>query len=238
MVMNKIARELMRPLGQLHRAARRKRKPLDRQLVRSAFFTDLIKKTQDFSGITWLGYPIWQSVLDLWTIQETIAEVRPSLLIESGTNRGGSSLFFAHLMDLMDQGSVLTIDIQKLHDLSHPRITYLLGSSTAPEIIEFVRQQVSDSPGPVMVILDSDHSESHVASELELYAPLVTPGSYCLIQDGIIDVLPLMENARPGPLHSIDDFVARHPEFEIDHERCERFLITHHPRGWLKRKAA
>jgi cephalosporin hydroxylase len=238
MVMHKIARELMRPLGQLHRAARRKRKPLDRQLVRTSFFTDLIKKTKDFSEVTWLGYPIWQSVLDLWTIQETIAEVRPSLLIESGTNRGGSSLFFAHLMDLMDHGSIVTIDIQKLHELSHPRITYLLGSSTGSEIVENVRERASASRGPVMVILDSDHSQTHVASELEIYAPLVTLGSYCLVQDGIIDVLPLMEGARPGPLRSIDDFVVRHPEFEIDHERCERFLITHHPRGWLRRKAA
>ena len=238
MVMQKIARELMRPLGQLQRAAKRKRQSLDRQLVSNAFFTDLIRKTKDFSRITWLGYPIWQSVLDLWTIQETIAEVRPDLLIESGTNRGGSSLFFAHLMDLMDHGSIVTIDIDKLHELSHPRITYLLGSSTGSEIIENVRQRVNDSPGPVMVILDSDHSQSHVASELEVYAPLVTQGSYCLVQDGIIDVLPIMENARPGPLHSIDDFVARHPEFEIDHERCERFLITHHRRGWLRRKAA
>jgi len=237
MVMHKIARELLRPLGQLHRAARRQRKPLDRQLVKNAFFTDLIKTTKDFSRITWLGQPIWQSVLDLWTIQETIAEVRPALLIESGTNRGGSSLFFAHLMDLMDHGSIVTIDVQKLHDLSHPRITYLLGSSTATEIVEDVRERAGVARGPVMVILDSDHSQSHVAAELEIYAPLVTPSSYCLVQDGIIDVLPLMENARPGPLHSIDDFVAQHPEFEVDQERCERFLITHHPRGWLRRKA-
>jgi cephalosporin hydroxylase len=213
MVMQKIARELLRPLGQLHRAARGQRKPLDRQRVKTAFFTDLIKTTKDFSRITWLGRPIWQSVLDLWTIQETIAEVRPALLIETGTNRGGSSLFFAHLMDLMDHGSIVTIDIQRLHDLSHPRITYLLGSSTANEIVRNVGERASAASGPVMVILDSDHSQSHVAAELELYAPLVTPGSYCLVQDGIIDLLPLMENARPGPLRSIDEFLGRHAEF-------------------------
>ena len=62
--------------------------------VRSLFFRDLIRKTGNFGSTTWLGHPIWQNVLDLWTIQETIAEVRPTLLIECGTNRGGSSLFF------------------------------------------------------------------------------------------------------------------------------------------------
>ena len=51
-------------------------------------------------SVRWMGQPIWQNVLDLWTIQETIVAVRPDLLIECGTNRGGSSLFFAHLFDL------------------------------------------------------------------------------------------------------------------------------------------
>jgi cephalosporin hydroxylase len=53
----------------------------------------------------------------------------------------------------------------------------------------------------------------------------------------VIDTLPMMDRARPGPLPAIDEFIASHPEFEIDNERCERFLISHHPRGWLRRKA-
>lgn len=31
--------------------------------------------------------------------------------------------------------------------------------------------------GPVLVLLDSDHSEDNVASELQAYAPFVTVGS-------------------------------------------------------------
>jgi len=196
----------------------------------------LIHKTNNFGRINWLGHPIWQNILDLWTIQETITEVRPDLLIETGTNRGGSSLFFAHLMDLMGHGSIVTIDVKKLHDLSHPRITYLLGSSTAPDIVEQVRLRVAASRGPVLIILDSDHSQKHVAAELETYATFVTPGSYYLVQDGVIDTLPMMHGDRPGPLPAIDDFAARHAEFEIDHERCERFIISQHPRGWLRRR--
>jgi len=96
--------------------------------------------------------------------------------------------------------------------------------------------RASGTRGPVLVILDSDHSEAHVAAELAVYAPLVTRGSYCLVQDGWIDTLPMMAGARPGPLPAIDQFVAAHSEFEIDHERCERFIVSHHPRGWLRRK--
>src|SRR5687767_7657581 len=83
------------------------RKPVSRM-----FHTDLIAETTNFGHTTWLGVPIWQNVLDLWTIQESIAEIRPALLIETGTNRGGSALFYAHLMDLMGTGRVLTIDIE------------------------------------------------------------------------------------------------------------------------------
>lgn len=207
-------------------------------LIRSLFFCDLIAKTNNFGAITWLGQPIWQNILDLWTIQETIAEVRPSLLIECGTNRGGSSLFFAHLFDLLGEGEVITIDVERMHQLSHPRITYLLGSSTCSEILSEVHSRTSRADGPVMVILDSDHSEPHVREELKHYAPLVTPGSYCLVQDGVIDTLSIFSPGRPGPLPAIERFLRTTQEFELDQERSQRFLITHHPKGWLRRKKA
>lgn len=209
-----------------------------RPSVHSLFFRELIAKTNNFGSVSWLGHPIWQNILDLWTIQETVAFVRPSLLIECGTNRGGSSLFFANLFDLMGEGQVVTVDIERLHSLSHPRITYLIGSSTSPEIVEVVQKKAAACSGPVMVILDSDHSRDHVRLELECYAPLVTPGSYCLVQDGVIDTLSNCRAWRPGPLPAIEDFLRSTDDFELDVERCERFLITHHPKGWLRRKPA
>ncbi len=60
-----------------------------------AFYNDLIRHTDDFARVEWLGVPIWQGILDLWTIQETISQVKPDLLIETGTFKGGSSLFYA-----------------------------------------------------------------------------------------------------------------------------------------------
>ncbi len=67
-----------------------------------AFYNDLVTHTDDFRRVTWLGYPVWQSVTDLSTIPQTTAEVRPELLIETGTHRGGSSLFYAHLLTSWD----------------------------------------------------------------------------------------------------------------------------------------
>jgi cephalosporin hydroxylase len=200
------------------------------------FFHDLIESTGNFSHVTWLGRPIWQNVLDLWVLQEAIAEIKPALLIETGTNRGGSALFFAHLFDLMNRGEIVTIDVEKLHDITHPRITFLHGGSTSTAILDAVRARAANAVGPVLVTLDSDHRAEHVRAELDAYAALVTPGSYCLVQDGVIDTLPMFAPGRPGPLPAIDAFLREHPEFEVDEERCCKFLISHHPRGWLRRK--
>lgn len=205
-------------------------------IVHRRFFTELVNKTNNFGNVKWLGQPIWQNILDLWTIQETIAEIKPSLLIESGTNRGGSSLFFAHLFDLLGHGEVITVDVERLHNLAHPRITYLIGSSISEQVLWVIQKRVSSTGGPVMVILDSDHSRAHVLRELVCYTPFVTPGSYCLVQDGVIDTLSAFHNYRPGPLLAIQDFLRRTDAFEIDSRRCDRFLITHHPSGWLRRK--
>lgn len=208
-----------------------------RRATPEAFHLALIDHTDNFATVRWLGVPIWQPVLDLWTLQETIAEVRPALLVECGTYKGGSSMFFAHLFDLMHRGRVITVDIEKQHDLSHPRVTYLIGDCAAPEIVEQVRAEAAKEEGPIFVVLDSDHRADHVAREMAAYAPLVTPGSYLHIQDGIMDQMPRVRREfGPGPLAAIEAFLPEHPEFEVDTARTGRFLVTHHPKGWLRRK--
>jgi len=159
------------------------------------------------------------------------------LLIECGTNRGGSALFYSHLLDLLDYGNLISIDIEKMHSIQHPRATFLIGDSLSSDIRQQVEKTVSDVSGPVMVILDSDHSESHVYRELETYAPFVTPNSFCLVQDGVIDTLYMFRKGRPGPLGAIKRFLQKHDEFLLDRVRERRFLITSHPMGWLKRRA-
>jgi cephalosporin hydroxylase len=200
------------------------------------FQAALIQKTKNFQNVTWLGKPIWQSVLDVWTLQETIFEVKPELIIECGSYKGGSAYFFGNLFDLMGKGRVITVDIEKLHTLSHPRVTYLIGDCASREIIQQIRTERETVTGPVMVILDSDHSEGHVRKEMDAYQSFVTPGSFLHVQDGVIDVLPVFAAARPGPLRAIESFLAEHDEFEVDQARSEKFLITHHPKGWLRRK--
>ena len=62
---------------------------------------------------------------------ETIAEIKPALLIETGTNRGGSALFYANLMDLLGVRRVMTMDVERLHRLQHSGSSF---STAAPPI--------------------------------------------------------------------------------------------------------
>jgi cephalosporin hydroxylase len=205
-------------------------------LSRRHFMTELVERTHNFGDVTWLGEPVWQNVLDLWVIQEAINELRPALIVETGTNRAGSAIFYANLFDLLGSGRVVTVDVERMHDRSHPRVEFLIGSSLDVHVIRRVAELCDAADGPIMVILDSDHRRNHVAAELELYAEFVTSGSLMLAQDGVIDELPVFSADRPGPLAAIHAFLQRHPEFTVDERLNRRFVVSHHPDGWLRRR--
>ncbi len=118
---------------------------------------------------------------------------------------------------------------------THPRITYLAGrSSTDPGRRRGGASARADGK-PVLVILDSDHSQGHVEAELEAYAPLVPVGCYLIVEDSNIG--RIRKDLMPGPLEAIETFLARTDEFVIDRDR-EKFLITFNPSGYLRRVKA
>ncbi len=186
----------------------------------------------------WLGAPAFQNPLDVWIIQEIIWETRPDLIIETGTFAGGGAALWASLLAMVGSGKVISIDVEaRPHTAAvalpvvQERVTFVAGSSTDPSLVSRV---ASDAEGlRVMVILDSDHSGDHVRAELDLWAPLVTPGCYMVVQDGIAG-WTLGQEARPGPLEATLSWLPEHPEFEADRSR-ERLLYTLCPSGFLKR---
>jgi len=184
--------------------------------------------------------------LDLWIMRELIERIRPEFIIETGTYLGASALYYGDLLDQVGHGQVITIDLHPPeHYLEttrveseppkrHRRVRYLRGSSTAPETIELVRSLVR--PGSTMVVLDSDHAKRHVLAELRAYAPLVTPGSYLVVEDTNINGHPVKADFGPGPMEAVNEFLSS-PEggvFQPD-PRCERYLLTMNPGGWLRK---
>jgi cephalosporin hydroxylase len=184
----------------------------------------------------WMGVFCWKCPFDLWIYQEILHEVRPDVVIEVGTAGGGTSLFLAHMCDIIGRGRVITIDIQHLIDRPvHPRISYLKGDSTSEELLGLVRAEINDA-SPVLVILDSDHSMNHVVKELCAYNEFVSPGSYLIVEDTNINGHPVLPDFGPGPMEAVEIFLAENSEFKVD-ESCEKFLLTQNPRGYLRRIA-
>ena len=180
----------------------------------------------------WLGVAARKCPLDLWIYQEILFETRPEVIIESGTESGGSALFLASVCDLIGEGKVITIDLQD-NPLrpKHPRITYVFGSSVAPETIDLVKKSV-ELQTRVMVILDSDHGKDHVLNELRAYADLVTPGSYLIVEDTNVNNHPVAEDFGPGPMEAVEEFLGTRADFVVDRER-EKFFLTFNPKGYL-----
>lgn len=182
----------------------------------------------------YLGCSVLKCPLDLWIYQEIICQIQPDLIIETGTYEGGSALYMAHVCDIIGTGKILTIDINDNNNRpSHSRIKYLLGSSTSDGIIEKVKDIAADSKN-IMVILDSDHTEKHVYSELKIYSKFVSKGSYLIVEDGVINGNPVRENFGPGPAEAIGKFLGENSEFKIDYSR-EKFLVTFNPKGYLRK---
>jgi len=210
--------------------------------------------TQKYSyTFSWMGRPLIQMPEDLLRVQEVIDRVRPDVLVETGVAHGGSLVFYAALFKALGRGRVVGVDVEirpanrnaiEAHPLASS-ITLIEGDSTAADTLRRVRAQIRAGES-VMVLLDSNHSREHVARELELYAPLVTPGSYIVATDGIMESLADVPRGDPSwshdnPSSAAREFAARHPEFVLAQPEWpfnESDLgrnITHWPDGWLRR---
>jgi cephalosporin hydroxylase len=202
---------------------------------------------------SWLGRPIIQMPEDMVRTQEVIYGLQPDLIIETGVAHGGSLIFYASLCKMIGRGRVVGIDIEiRPHNRAaieehamHPLITLIEGSSVDPTIVEQVRNLVQ--PGEkVLVLLDSNHSKSHVLAELDAYASLVTPGSYIVATDGVMEQVAGGPRTQPewawdNPSHAAREWVQRNPDFEIEepawlfNESTLRNRITHWPNAFIKR---
>lgn len=212
----------------------------------------------------WLGRPIIQYPQDMAAMQEIVWNVRPDVIVETGIAHGGSLILSASLLALLDlcdateSGEMLNprmpvrrvvgVDIDiRAHNRSaieaHPlanRITMIEGSSIDENIVEQVRSAVGGAKR-VMVCLDSNHTHDHVLAELKAYARMVTPGSYCIVFDTVIEDLPEeMFPDRPwgpgnNPKTAVHAWLGQNRDFEIDKVMDHKLLLSVAPDGFLRR---
>lgn len=197
-------------------------------------YQHLYHYSQVWQNTFFLGHHILKCPLDLWIYQEMIFELKPDLIIETGTFHGASALYLATLCDIVGQGEIITIDINFIPNRpQHSRITHLLGSSTATTIVEQVQQR-SINKKKILVILDSDHSKAHVDEEIRIYSELVTVGSYMIVEDTIVNGHPVRPEFGAGPMESVEDFLRGNSRFVVDKTK-EKFFMTQNIDGFLKR---
>jgi cephalosporin hydroxylase len=202
---------------------------------------------------SWLGRPIIQLPEDLLRLQEVIYKIKPDVIIETGIAHGGSLIFYASLCKAMNRGRVVGIDIEirphnrkaiEEHEL-FDYITLIEGSSVDPQIVEQVKSHVK--PGEkVIVFLDSNHTKEHVAAELNAYSPLVSPGSYIVAMDGIMEQVVGAPRTQPdwswnNPKRAALEFVEQNPSFVIEEPRFAfnesviNEMVTYWPGGFIRR---
>lgn len=188
----------------------------------------------DIGATRWMATTVNKCPTDLWVYQEIVSDIQPEVIVETGTAQGGSALYLACLCDLLGRGRVISVDVLANPERpQHPRVTYLTGSSTDSAIVSQVRQLIG-SDAPVIVILDSDHSERHVRAELAEYGDMVTPGSFLIVEDTNVNGHPVLPEHGPGPMEAVLEFLSDDDRFVVEPD-CERHLITYNPSGYLRR---
>ncbi|MBI4256628.1 class I SAM-dependent methyltransferase [Candidatus Uhrbacteria bacterium] len=192
----------------------------------------------------WLGHRTLKNPLDAWIYQEILYETRPDIVVELGNKNGGSALFLASILELLGNGKVLGVDIDHSRiTATHHRIDLVTGDCSDGKVIERLRQECQGKR--VLVIHDADHSRDAVLRDLRNYAPMVSRGSYIIVEDSVHGVRGFSQdpNQQYGsflfpdtdtPLQAIEIFLRENKSFVVDEKR-ERYILTANYRGFLRR---
>jgi cephalosporin hydroxylase len=185
------------------------------------------------------GIPMLKNPLDVALYQLLFWQLKPRTVIEIGSYLGASALWFADLMRNCDvEGTVMSIDI-KPPSAPEPRsnVHFLAGDANAlgcvltPDVLAKLER-------PLIVIEDSTHLAETTLAVLEFFAPLLRPGEYIVIEDGIVSDLGRAHRFNGGPGLAISRFLRDHPEFGVDADLCDRYghNFTGNPNGYLRRR--
>lgn len=204
-------------------------------LFKNFFIRNFIKTyyySEANNNAEWLGVKTLKAPTDLWVYQELIVKLKPDFIIECGTFNGGSALYLASICEWINHGRIITIDINPC-ETTHPRITKIVDAegSTSSLVVKKVKEMVGGAS--CLVILDSTHRKGHVLKEMDCYSSLVPIGGYMIVEDTSLGGHPILHGWGDGPMDAVNDFVKR-GTFIIDKSK-EKFMLTLHPSGFLKR---
>jgi cephalosporin hydroxylase len=206
-----------------------------------------------WSTFSWMGRQLLQLPDDVLRLAELLWTLRPSVIVETGVYDGGSTLLFASLCRLYGGGRVISVENafrpgvrDAIQQGAGECVTLIEGDSTSPETAQEVSRNIRPEDR-VCVFLDSAHTAQHVAAELSLFSPFVSPGCYLIVADSVCSELAHTPQgdrtwAWDHPGRAVDEFLTVHPEFSRERPGglfradVDFTELSYFPTTWLLRR--
>lgn len=183
--------------------------------------------TYHYRSVPMLKHPI-----DMALYTDLVWHLRPRTIIEIGSGRGGSAVWFSDLLKNYNiDGKVLSIDlVPPKIEVSGIEFYYGDAANLEDNMLDY-------GPHPWLVIEDSSHLAKDSLAVLYHFADQLHVGDYIVVEDGNVTDMGDAHRRGGGPLAAIHQFLKDDPRFAIDRSYCDRYghNVTANPDGWLKR---
>lgn len=184
--------------------------------------------------VKYRNVPMLKCPFDYVMYQMIISEIKPDLVIEIGTNEGGTTLYLADIMNSLDKGVIHSIDIEDRaakQIKNNPRIKLFLEG--------WEKYNLENTAGfkTILVIDDASHYYQDTLSAMKKFSEVVSKDSYYIVEDGIVTRLGRDKALQGGPLRAIHEFLKLDSRYIIDRNWCDMFgkNATFNTNGYLKR---
>lgn len=224
-----------------------------------ACYNNIYEQKALWGSMTLFGIQFELFPLDMIIIQEQLYETKPALILETGSYKGASAMYYSMIIEHVNPAcKIATVDMQynvvpellaggRLEKLGS-RIQFITNSSIAQSTIDTFTNLAAAAEGNVWISLDGSHVKGVVLQELINYAPLVKVGNYVLVQDTRLgrgwhtgasnNYVKSMHSTKSGPLNAVNEFLAGAGKGKFERvKEAERLLISNSGGGWLRRVA-
>jgi cephalosporin hydroxylase len=201
----------------------------------NAIELNLEKIVNGHHRVTYRGIKMIKNPFDYLLYQMIINEVKPDLIIEVGTNHGGTALYMSDMLDLIGKGEIHTIDVTEYpmdeRVINNKRIKRFLGGYQAYDL------KNCEGYEKILVIDDGSHLYEHTLEILQKFQDVVTPDSYFIVEDGALIHIGLTKDYGGGPVRAIEEFLQTNDNYIIDRNWCDFFgkNATFNTNGFLKK---
>lgn len=219
----------------IHNLFRVKKPPADNNHLDTTVTFNLKGFDEGHHKTLYRGVECVKAPFDYVIYQMIIEEIKPDIIIEIGSYLGGSAYYMADLLELIGKGEVHTIDIEGQYKIdprveSHKRIKFFRNGWEGYDL------NLTEGK-KVLVIEDGTHQYLDALNAINKFAPVVSMGSYLIVEDGIIDALGVSKEHKGGPVRAIKQFLSENNNFVLDTKWCDFYgkNATFNTIGYLKK---